>query len=383
MKKSAVFDVLIVYTDGVATSASSVKLTDKMPFSKSSKRLSYNDSYAYFLKICKKNNLKAAFTTTKDITKDGHFSAHWTYARNKWIKVNAPCYASLIFDKFFPINNKQKVRRASLFSNVGIKPFNPHEILSLFFDKQKTYDLLNKFAIPTVTIKSNSLKSINSAVLKLQSLVDVHPKKNDFSRKIIIKDRFGAGGNNIFCTQLKKRKMHIQEVMNNNRGVSFILQPFANFEEGNGFKSNPGFTDIRVIYLGNKIIQAYVRTAAKDDFRCNAHQGGNVRYISKREIPLKIRLMAKEILNVLNEDNCVFALDFIISDNGNAYLMEGNSGPGLNWSLSHDKDEKNTKKFIREIIKEIVLRVNILKPVDHPILNISVPIGVTIPIINV
>lgn len=357
MKNTTVYDVLVVYTDGVATSASSKKTADTKPFSPESLRADYNDCYAYFLNHCRKNNIKAAFTTSKDLSKDGLFNTHWTYSRNKWKKVTSPCYAPLIFDKFSPINKKQRDRRISLFSNLGIEPFNSHEIFSLFFDKQKTYDVLNKFTIPTVTVKNNTGNSINKAVLELQKLVDLHPGRDDFSRKIVVKDRFGAGGNNIFCTKLKKRRGHIQDIIDNNHGVSFILQPFTEFEQGYGFKKRSGFVDIRVIYLGKKIIQAYVRTAAKDDFRCNMHQGGNVEYITKRDIPKRIINMADEVVEQLDDENSLIALDFIVSNNGNPYLMEGNSGPGLNWSLTIKQDEKYTKKLIREIVRMLALRI--------------------------
>jgi len=374
MKKPAVFDVLVVYTDGVATSASSENPLDTMPFSARSKHADYNDCYGYLLKICKKNKLKAGFTTTKDITESGYFNTHWLFKRDKWVKVKSACYAPLIFDKFSPINQKQRNLRISLFSHIAIKPFNANKISSIFFDKQKTYDALNKFTIPTVTLKNKSVRAISIAISELQEMIDKHPRKNDFSKKIVIKDRFGAGGNNIYCTKLNQRKEDIQKIAKDNGKVSFILQPFAEFEDAYGFKSNTGFNDTRVIYLGKKIIQAYIRTSAKDDFRCNTHQGGNIKYISKKEIPFKIKQMAKEILSVLDDNNSLFALDFIISNNGNPYLMEGNTGPGLNWSLSLNGDEKNTKKLIRKIVKELYSRVFPKTP------NLVVPLSVALPI---
>lgn len=357
MKNPTVYDVLVVYTDGVATSASSKKVSHDKPFSPESMRSEYNDCYGYFLKMCRQNGIKAAFTTSKDLSENGYFSTHWTFTRNRWKKILTPCYSSLIFDKFSPISKKQKERRSSLFSNIGIEPFNSHEVFSLFFDKQKTYDILSRFSIPTVTIKKNTKESISNAVTELEKLVGLHPDRQDFSKKIVMKDRFGAGGNNIFRTELKGRKVHIQDVMVMNKDVSFILQPFTEFEKGYGFKKRSGFVDVRVIYLGTRIIQAYVRTAAKDDFRCNMHQGGNVEYIPKKDIPARILRLAEGILQQIDDENSLVALDFIVSNNGNPYLMEGNSGPGLNWSLTMKEDEKNTKKLIREIVKVIGGRI--------------------------
>jgi len=58
------------------------------PFPIKSKHSVYNDSYSYFLKQCKKNNLEAAFTTTKDINKNNDFNSYWLFENNNWIKIN-------------------------------------------------------------------------------------------------------------------------------------------------------------------------------------------------------------------------------------------------------------------------------------------------------
>jgi len=50
-------------------------------------------------------------------------------------------------------------------------------------------------------------------------------------------------------------------------------------------------------------------------------------------------------------------LDFIISNSGNIYLIEANTGPGLDWNLSIKKNEIESKKLIRIIVKEIARRI--------------------------
>ena len=49
--------------------------------------------------------------------------------------------------------------------------------------------------------------------------------------------------------------------------------------------------------------------------------------------------------------------DFIISNNGNIYLLEGNTGPGLDWNLLIRENEIEGQKLIRMIVKELVGRV--------------------------
>src|SRR3989344_6563413 len=132
-----IFDVLIVYSDRLATSANSSpnKLT---PFPKGSKNESYNLVYSYFLKICRNHKLKCAFTTSSDIVGAGKCSSFWLFEKGKWIKVKKAGYSKLIFDKFSPVNKRIKDSRDLLFSSEKVKPFNSPYLFDLFFDKYET-----------------------------------------------------------------------------------------------------------------------------------------------------------------------------------------------------------------------------------------------------
>ncbi len=96
------FDVLIVYSEKLANSASSVSGVISAPFSKGSNNESYNLVYGYFLKTCQKNNLKAAFTTSADIVGAGKCQSYWLFKKNAWIKVKKAGFSKLIFEKIDP-----------------------------------------------------------------------------------------------------------------------------------------------------------------------------------------------------------------------------------------------------------------------------------------
>ncbi len=99
--------------------------------------------------------------------------------------------------------------------------------------------------------------------------------------------------------------------------------------------------------------------AKKGDFRCNEHAGGLLKYIPKNEVPSRVVAVSRNIAKILNNKSSLFALDFIISNNGNIYLLEANTGPGLDWNLSVKENEIEAKKLIRIIIKEIVRRISL------------------------
>ncbi|OGM74786.1 hypothetical protein A3H19_02285 [Candidatus Woesebacteria bacterium RIFCSPLOWO2_12_FULL_39_9] len=347
------FDVLIVYSHRIAKSANSS--TNKLtPFPIGSRSESYNLVYSYFLKTCRNNNLKAAFTTSSDIIGAGKCSSFWLYEASNWIKVKKPGYSKLIFDKFSPITKIVKDNRTLLFSSLKVKPFNSPYLFDLFFDKQETYRKLKEFSIPTVPVRGNTDKNIRRSIKMLNKIIEKHSYKKDFSSEIVMKDRFGAGGRSVF----KFRKDNLRDIVRvaKNTRKNFILQPSVKFERGFRYQGSFSPTDIRLIFLEGKIVQTYIRIAKHGDFRCNEHRGGALIYVSKKEIPEGITNLSKEIAGVLGKDNALFCLDFIISNNQNIYLLEGNTGPGLDWNTSSKVNEIEAKKLIRMIVKELVKR---------------------------
>lgn len=347
------FDVLIVYSETLAASASGTK--SHTPFLSGSGKESYNLVYGYFLKICRNLNLKAAFTTSADIIGPGFCRSYWKYSRNHWIKVAAPCFSALIFDKFSPLTRAIKSRRQLLFSSAQVQPFNNPDLYYLFFDKQKTYEKLSEHAIPTITLVDKSLHSIDAACKSLTNTIRYQPACQDFTSDFIMKDRFGAGGRHVYKFKAGKSADMLAVVRRNAR-ISFIIQPFANFDQGFSYCQSPAATDIRLIYLNGKIIQSYIRIAKAGDFRCNEHQGGKLSYVTLKDIPHSLIEKSNTIAGILNQKSSLYALDFIISNNGNTYLLEGNTGPGLDWDMNVTKNELKAKKLIRLVVRELTVR---------------------------
>ena len=355
MKNVFLFDVLIVYNQRMARSASGLSPARLTPFSRLSANSSYNQVYGYFLEVCQKNNLKAAFTTSGEITGPGTCNSFWIFKQKKWHKVNHPCFSPLIFDKFSPTTKSFARRRQLLFSNSQTKPFNDPELFNLFFDKQKTFDKLSEHSIPTISLGDQSLQSLKSALKELSSTMDRHPGSADFTTDIIMKDRFGAGGRNVYKFSPNEWDKMIS-VINQNTKVSYIIQPFAKFDKGFTYHHRPASTDIRLVYLKGKIIQSYIRVAKSGEFRCNEHQGGLLTYVSLGDLPPLVVAKSNIIADSLNNSCSLFALDFIMSNNGNPYLLEGNTGPGLDWNTSLKKNEYQAKKLIRLVVGELATR---------------------------
>lgn len=369
------FDLLVVYTQRAARSASSVNSDTIRPFREESDNSPFNEAYAYFLKSCRRVGVKAAFTTSADITKSGDsFRSYWLYKNDEWQKINQACESSLIFDKFSPITPLQTQVREKLFSNPTIEPFNDPIIYSMFFDKLETYNNLKEFTMPTVAIYKKDEEGIEKALKRLKWLIQRHPKISDFSKKLVLKDRFGLGGKRIFAIDNENQIEAILKIVKKYKLTSFLIQPFVQFKNGYKYKNLNGYIDIRVIHINNNIEQVYLRIAPKGDFRCNEHLGGQLRYIPKSDLQHDIKQDCKKILKTLGIKSSLFALDFIISDSGNVYLMEGNCGPGLDWNLKLKKNEIEAKKFIRSLAKHISKRIEVKNNYDDNFVESATPV---------
>jgi len=355
MKNVDNFDVLIVYSERTAESASNRSYIGLTPFREDTAESCYNVSYSYFLKQCAKRNISAAFATSKDIIGPGKVRSYWIYEEKSWKKVHRAAHTKIIFDKFYPKTRSQKIDYDILFSSRNVRPFNDPYMRSIFADKQKTYNLFTDLCIPTVALVDDTDESITDAVASINRLTDVLPNRNDFLDDFVLKDQFGSGGNHIYRIRQRNTKQ-ISQIMKKNKNIRFVLQPFANFEEGFEYNGAKNYTDTRLIYYGKKIVQIYIRIAAGDEFRCNAHQGASVAYLRQNELPSSILKISKKITEGLGKMNSFYALDFIVCNSKNVYLLEGNINPGIYWEAGQVADEKMTKKLIDRMVIELTLR---------------------------
>jgi hypothetical protein len=349
-------DVLVVYSATVAQSASVSQAQSTTPFLFGSNQDAYNLTYAYFLSECKKQGLKAGFASSVDVIGPGRCKHYWTYSRGQWKKHSHEATADHIFDKLSPVNVVRSAQRELLLSDTDIQPFNDVGLFKTFFDKLRTYKKLPTYTIPTVGIQSSSLVQIQKSIQNLKELIHAHAHSIDFSNDFVLKDRFGAGGNFVYKINAKGA-VRIASIMQKFPRRRFVLQPFLRFDEGYAYKNNVTATDIRLIFHHNLLLQSYIRMAKPHDFRCNVHQGGQIVYVKPDEVPEILASFSEQILAEINKPHSLFALDFAISNSGNTYLIEGNIGPGINWSPLDKMDERKAKQLIQSIVLELATRV--------------------------
>jgi glutathione synthase/RimK-type ligase-like ATP-grasp enzyme len=208
-------------------------------------------------------------------------------------------------------------------------------------------------AIPTVGLTDST--SAGHAIEELNELTASHAHSQDFSSAIIMKDRFGFGGNNVHKIE-KNYEKNITKIAQQHAKIQYVLQPFVKFDSGFSYQNFSGTTEIRLIYIGQSIAQTYIRVAPKNTFVCNKGIGGIS--IQKQEIPEQILKTGQKLARKLNKKHALYALDFVISNSNHVYLLEGNINPGIDWYPNFPENVKMNKKMIVKIVKELARRVH-------------------------
>jgi hypothetical protein len=357
MKSLTTLDVLVVQSANLAASASVTDAHSKHPFLLNSKQAHYNQSYEYFLEKCQQSGIKAGLTTSADIIGPGTCSNYWTASLGNWKKVDNRAKSLQIFDKFLPVSPLRASERQLMLSDEAIMPFHDAKLFDIFCDKLLTYQKFPQYAIPTVSIKTSKIADIKLALKRLKALIEKPRFAGDFSAKVVLKDRYGASGNFVYKIS-EDFVTNIRNLMLKNKKVSFILQPFVFFDKGFTYKKNTTATDLRLIFHHDKLLQCYIRMAKANDFRCNEQQGGRLEYVTKNDIPILIRKISHRLVVKINKPHSLYALDFVVSNSGNVYFIEGNIGPGIDWDKTKKIDEMMSKQLIGSIVDEFAVRID-------------------------
>ena len=67
------------------------------------------------------------------------------------------------------------------------------------------------------------------------------------------------------------------------------------------------------------------------------------------------RKIIKNLDTKLNLKHSLYSLDFIRSNNGNLYFIEGNDRPGIDWNHRKKINEIKSKELINLIVNELKL----------------------------
>jgi len=268
----------------------------------------YQYSYEYFYSLCKKNDIQMYRASYEWYDYKKHVFKHaWIYEGEgaNWKKVR-DIIPDLIYDK-------TKARLETYFKKELMS-----ERYSFINDLSFTRIIDDKF-ITSLIFPQWSKKSwvINSK----KELALILPKLH--SSKIVIKPISESGGKDV---QIIK-KSEVLRVAGINR--EYLVQEFIDSSKG-----VPGVSrkmhDLRLVFVNDKIIYAYIREPKKGSFLANLAQGGSLIIVPKNKLPKNLQPIIKSANEIFATFSPrVYSMDFMFDEKGKPWIVELNSMPGL------------------------------------------------------
>lgn len=238
----------------------------------------------------------------------GYFIKGWAYRNKKWLKIEEPIFADMIYDKVYS-KYDYELFSLKLAISQKIKMFN-HPLSRTSLDNKLTqYLILKEFMAPSflATNQEEFLKEIEKISTK----------------KVVVKPLYGSGGNGIVIEE--KEKINIKDLV-----FPVLLQEFILSEKGiPGFSEKNEVSDLRMIFINHKFIYALSRIAKNGSLFTNFHQGATAAFVPEEKIPSQIYSIVEKIIDKLKIfSETQYSLDFIFNNSGEPILVEINSNPG-------------------------------------------------------
>ncbi|MDH5324887.1 MAG: 30S ribosomal protein S6--L-glutamate ligase [Gammaproteobacteria bacterium] len=169
-------------------------------------------------------------------------------------------------------------------------------------DKLRAHQLLARKGIgQPVTSYANSAKATNSLIESVGGA------------PLIVKLTQSTQGNGVLLAETKKAA---EALINAFRGIGtdFLVQEFI---------KEAGGSDIRCFVVGDKVIAAMQRKAAKGEYRSNLHRGGSAEVVKLQTAERRLAINAARVMGL-----DLAGVDILRSAHG-PLVIEVNSSPGL------------------------------------------------------
>ncbi|HAI74025.1 MAG TPA: hypothetical protein DCS28_03430 [Candidatus Moranbacteria bacterium] len=260
------------------------------------------------------------------------FKKAWGFKNKQWAKINSFIKPDFILDKLSGKQDYKMFDNKITLSKKTVMLNNPL-FRTMLGNKLSQYLCLGEFMPKSfLAMQENELPSI---------------LKKAKTKKIVAKPIYGSGGFGITIEEKNKIK-------NNSLNFPVIIQEFI---EGKGgiprFSAKNELADLRIVFINHKPIYALSRIAQKDSLFTNFHQGAKVVLVPQKSIPQSVKNLVKKIickLSIYPKSN--YSLDFMFDRNGNPYLIEMNTSPGLDL-LDIIGTKKIKDRYFSEIIKSL------------------------------
>jgi len=268
----------------------------------------YQYSYEYFYDLCQKNNIQMYRASYQWYDYKKHFFKHaWIFEGKggNWKRVSN-IKPDLIYDK-------TKARAEVYFKKELIRENYPF-INNLVF----TQLIDDKFTVSTLFpkwCKKNWLIENKNDLKKFLPQIKTN--------LVVLKPLIESGGKGIYI--LNKKDVYKKAVINR----PYLLQEFIDSSKG-----VPGVSkkmhDLRLVFVNDKIVYAYIREPQAGSFLANLAQGGKLIIVPKNKLPKSLNPIIRQANDLFATFNPrVYSMDFMFDEKKQPWIVELNSMPGL------------------------------------------------------
>lgn len=267
----------------------------------------YRYSYEFFYSLCQKNGIQMYRASYEWYDYEKHiFKYAWIFrgTGSKWERVSN-IKPNLIYDK-------TKGRTEVYYKKELIAkryPFiNDLSFTRIIDDKFITGLLFSQWSKKNYVVRDNTelaeaLKKIHTPLAVLKPICES-----------------GGKGVQVFSKKDASKKTFRGE---------HILQEFIDSSSGvPGTKSSTH--DLRLVFVNDTIIYAYIREPKKGSYLANLAQGGNLTIVPKKNIPRSVLPIIKHAQDIFESFHPkVYTIDLMFDKRGIPWVVELNSMPGL------------------------------------------------------
>ncbi len=267
----------------------------------------YQYSYEYFYDLCKHNDIQMYRASYEWYDYEKNIFTHaWMYESEggNWKKVSN-IEPDLVYDK-------TKARMEVYYKKelIGKRyPFvNDLNFTKIIDDKFVTSLLFSQWSKKSWLFKNK------------QELDSILPELK--TSKVVIKPVSESGGKGVYI--LDKDDAKNLELSGEN-----IAQEFIDSSKGVPGVSS-GMHDLRLVFVNNEIMYAYIRQPQEGSYLANLAQGGSLIIVPIENLPASLNPVlayTKEIFATFT--NKIYAIDFMFDEEGTPWIVELNSMPGL------------------------------------------------------
>lgn len=241
---------------------------------------------------------------------------------NGWKKVEK-VDIDVVFDKYKFDRETQQIKRRI---QVELPVLNRFELDELCKDKLLSYEKFSEIVPETCEATRRNVEEMLE------------------TGKVILKPRFDYGGHGIKVIET------LEEFQSSKNQLA---QRFVDSESGIEELGIEGVHDLRVLVLNGEPVGAYVRTP-KEGYISNVSMGGSMEFVELDDVPEKAMEIVETVSDNFDRFNpSYYSVDMIFDLEGNAWVLEFNSKPGLNF-YQDDEIEKWKRPIMQKVVETLV-----------------------------